>query len=253
MKTRLRLNSYDTWHQERQVRLTAQRILGEHLRDDRAEDKRSTDPPSPRFWPDIRLDLAGATLIDFDLKDCEVADADFRRATFSGSAWFSEATITGHGWFDGAVFGGVAGFNGATLGHNTEFNGTTFGDNAAFRKVTFSGSSSFNKANFTSHAWFSGATFTGAVVFGGATFGGGTAFDAVTFGLVASFEDAIFGGSTGFAGATLPGEGGLSFARSCVKMPDARYIWPTGWCLGPDGSGGYTVVRVGTEGNLTGY
>jgi hypothetical protein len=57
----------DTWHQERQVRLTAQRILAEHLRDDRAEDKRSTDPPSPRLWPDIRLDLVGATLIDFNL------------------------------------------------------------------------------------------------------------------------------------------------------------------------------------------
>jgi hypothetical protein len=48
----------DTWHQERRVRLTAQRILAEHLRDDRAKDKRSTDPPSARFWPNIRLDLS---------------------------------------------------------------------------------------------------------------------------------------------------------------------------------------------------
>ena len=58
----------DTWQQERQVRLTAQRILAEHLRDDRPKDQRSTDPPSPRFWPGIRLDLAGATLIDFNLE-----------------------------------------------------------------------------------------------------------------------------------------------------------------------------------------
>ena len=39
----------DTWRQERQVRLTAQRILADHLRDDRAKDKRSTDPPSSQF------------------------------------------------------------------------------------------------------------------------------------------------------------------------------------------------------------
>jgi hypothetical protein len=37
------------WQQERQVRLTAQRILAEHLRDDRAQDQRSTEPPSQRF------------------------------------------------------------------------------------------------------------------------------------------------------------------------------------------------------------
>src|SRR5690349_9046922 len=40
----------DTRQHERQVRLAAQRILAEHLRDDRA-DWQSTDPPSTRFWP----------------------------------------------------------------------------------------------------------------------------------------------------------------------------------------------------------
>jgi hypothetical protein len=44
------------WQQERQVRLTAQRILGDHLRDDRAKDQQSTNPPSSRFWKNIRLD-----------------------------------------------------------------------------------------------------------------------------------------------------------------------------------------------------
>ncbi len=76
----------DTWQQERQVRLTAQRILAEHLRDDRAKDQHSTDPPGSRFWPDIRLDLAGATLIDFNLENGVMADADFIGATFSGIA-----------------------------------------------------------------------------------------------------------------------------------------------------------------------
>ena len=51
----------DIWQQERQVRLTAQHILADHLGDDRARDQRSTDPPGPRFWPGIRLNLAGAS------------------------------------------------------------------------------------------------------------------------------------------------------------------------------------------------
>ena len=61
------------------MRLTAQRILAEHLRDDRIKDQRSADPPSPRFWPGIRLDLAGATLIDFNLYRVVMADANFDR------------------------------------------------------------------------------------------------------------------------------------------------------------------------------
>jgi hypothetical protein len=54
-----RTDAGDAWRQERQVRLTAQRIFA---------DQCSADPPSTRFWPDIRLDLVGATFFDFDLK-----------------------------------------------------------------------------------------------------------------------------------------------------------------------------------------
>jgi hypothetical protein len=54
-----------TWQQERQVRLTAQRILAGHLRDYSAKNQQCTDPPSRRFWNNIHLDLTGATLIDF--------------------------------------------------------------------------------------------------------------------------------------------------------------------------------------------
>jgi hypothetical protein len=38
----------DLWQQERQVRLTAQPILADHLRDERAGDESSDDPPGPR-------------------------------------------------------------------------------------------------------------------------------------------------------------------------------------------------------------
>ncbi|MEU5867118.1 hypothetical protein ABZ815_38505 [Nonomuraea sp. NPDC047529] len=61
--------------EERQVRLTAQRILTAHLRYDNSSAPRrrwSSRRPdrNPRHWPDIRLDLTGAVLIDFDLSTC---------------------------------------------------------------------------------------------------------------------------------------------------------------------------------------
>jgi len=52
-----------------------------------------------------------------------------------------------------------------------------------------------------------------------------------------------------FAEATFSGERSLSFMRSRVLSPDAELTWPTGWCLGPDGKGGHTVVRAKDDGS----
>ncbi|MEV4250933.1 hypothetical protein AB0J63_47040 [Streptosporangium canum] len=49
------------------MRLTAQRILADHLRDDRPADQRPTLPAASAFWEGMGLNLTGATLIDFDL------------------------------------------------------------------------------------------------------------------------------------------------------------------------------------------
>jgi hypothetical protein len=185
----------DAWQQERQVRLTAQRILGEHLRDDRVKDQRSTYSTSSRFWPDIRLDLAGATLMDFNLEGSVMAEARFFGATFGGNFFSVGATFRGNVYFGGATFNGGAYFGG----------------------VTFSG-----------YAGFDGATFSGDAVFEGATFSAFARFDDVTFGHAAVFERATFSG--------------LSFDRSRVLSSEAQHVWPTRWRLGPDGSGGYTVV-----------
>jgi Pentapeptide repeats (9 copies) len=144
----------------------------------------------------IRLNLAGATLIDFEFQDGLVADANFHWASFTGNAWFSGATFTGNALFD----------------------------------ATFTGNAFFDGATFTGNALFRGAIFTPYAVFDGAAFKGG-----------AGFEEATFKGSAGFDAATFSGR--LSFERSRVVSPGAGHIWPTGWCLGPDGSGGYTVVR----------
>ena len=100
----------DTWQQERQVRLTAQRILAEHLRDDRAKDQRSTDPPSPRFWPGHPPRSRRRHPHRLQPRGGVVADADFRGATFTGKAFFGGTTFTGSAEFGGAAFTGDAWF-----------------------------------------------------------------------------------------------------------------------------------------------
>jgi hypothetical protein len=91
-------------HEKRQVRLTAQRILGDHLRDQRPADRRRTLPPAPKFWRDMDLDLTGATLIDLDFNECHGRQVSFATATFTGATRFDGAIFTGDAGFDGAIF-----------------------------------------------------------------------------------------------------------------------------------------------------
>ena len=142
----------DAWQQEKQVRLTAQRILSEHLRKPGDNQQRAPVTSATRFWDQINLDLTGATLIDFDLADSMVTgDARFDGATFSGDAMFDGATFSGDAWFDGATFSGGAWFNGATFSGHARFDG-----------ATFSGDTMFDAATFSSDARFDDVTFNGA-------------------------------------------------------------------------------------------
>jgi hypothetical protein len=212
LKTEARTDEIgDSWRQERQVRLTAQRILAEHLRDDRAKDKRSTDDPSPRFWSDIRLDLVAATLIDFNLDNAVISHAILNEATFSSDASFVGATFSSDASFYEATFDGYATFDEVTFSDGVMFIGATFNDEADFDATTFNGDA-FLGMIFNNGAKFSRTTFNGPTMFSGAIFNGG--------------------------------EGSLSFKGSRVLSPSVQHVWPTGWCLGPDGSGGYTVVRA---------
>ena len=170
-----------TWQQERQVRLTAQRILTEHLRDDRAEDQQSTDPPSSRFWNNIRLDLTGATLIDFNLVNGVMADANFHRAVFSGDADFHRAAFSGDARFGGAAFSGDASFSGAAFSGDARFGGATFSGDALFGGAAFSGDASFPEAAFRGDALFGEAAFSRSAGFRRAAFGGDAGFRKATF------------------------------------------------------------------------
>ena len=237
----------DTWQQERQVRLTAQRILAEHLRDDRAKDQQSTDPPSARFWPSIRLDLAGATLIDFNLDDGVMADASSTGRPSpatpgsagrpspatpcsagrpsAGDAFFAGATFTGGALFDGAPSAATP----SSARRPSPATPVRRGDLHRRRLV---------RRGDLRPAWFGRATFSGRAFFGGATFTGDAGFGEATFSGDARFDGATFTG----------GADGVSFERSHVLSPGAQHVWPTGWRLGPDGSGGHTVVRANDDG-----
>ncbi|MBB4905827.1 pentapeptide repeat-containing protein [Actinophytocola algeriensis] len=138
----------DTARQPQQrVREAAGAILATHLREDRA------------FWPDIDLDLSGASLLGFDLANCRVRSATFRAATFVDDARFARTVFAGDVTFEAATFTGAAGF-GAT--------------------------------RFDGPAVFESAMFSADAVFTAARFAGGPRFDGATFAATAGFDEAVF-------------------------------------------------------------
>ncbi|MEV4078385.1 pentapeptide repeat-containing protein [Nonomuraea fuscirosea] len=143
-------------HEERQVRLTAQRILTAHLRYDSPAPRRWLPSPrpdrNPRHWPDIQLDLTGAVLIDLNLSACRMATAEFGGATFTGDADFGGATFTGDALFIGATFTSDARFDEATFTGGARF------DEATFTRDPYTGDPEFGTATFTGNALFLGAS-----------------------------------------------------------------------------------------------
>ena len=212
----------DAWQQERQVRLTAQRILSDHLRRPDA-DQHLDDSSRRRFWDRIRLDLTGATLIDFSLAQSMVSDARFDNAAFSGDARFDNTAFSGialftgtafsdSAGFGGAAFSGDAGFDNAAFSGNAGFDNAAFSGNARFGGATFSDNARFGGATFSGNARFGGATFSGIALFTGATFGGDAWFGGATFDGIALFDEAVFGDSTRFDNATFSGNAWFSKA-----------------------------------------
>jgi hypothetical protein len=242
----------DTWEQEKQVRLTAQRILTRHLRDDRAEDQRFTDSPDPRFWHNIRLDLTGAALIDFNLVDAVITDASFRRSAFSGDASFSGATFSGNAQFGGATFGRDASFSGAIFSRDARFSGAAFGGDALFGGAAFNGDASFPEAAFSGDALFGEAAFSRPAAFRRATFGGDAEFrkatftgdawfDKAAFGRGVWFGEVTFGGDAGFRKATFTGDAGFD------KAAFGRGAWFDGGAFTGDAWFGEATFRRGVS------
>jgi uncharacterized protein YjbI with pentapeptide repeats len=149
--------------QEREVRLTAQRILENHLYRGTL-----TEPPET-FWSDIDLDLTAATLIDFRPDQCEAFSANFTGARFLGvtqfggtrirSALFEAAEFHGHAWFSNATFDNIVTFARARFEDQVWFREAKFGDNALFESTQFGSFADFDDAEFHGHSSFVDARF----------------------------------------------------------------------------------------------
>jgi len=171
----------DAWQQEKQVRLTAQRILSDHLRVPDGNQQAASRSAAP-FWNDISLDLTGATLIDFDLANSKITgDARFRWATFTGLAGFDRAKFARDAVFAGATFTSHALFDGAEFTSHAWFGGAKFTRDAVFGEAIFTGDAWFDEATFTSHAWFDRAKFTSQARFDRAKFTRDARFDETNF------------------------------------------------------------------------
>ncbi|MBP2183898.1 pentapeptide repeat-containing protein [Amycolatopsis magusensis] len=212
--------------QEREVRLTAQRILTTHLTPGR--DRATGQPANPLYWAEgYDLDLTGATLIDFHATDLTVRQAVFIDAHFSGTALFGGATFTGIAWFDGATFTGIARFYGATFSDGAWFDGATFTGLAEFDRATFTGSSArFERATFTRDAWFDRAAFAGAARFNRATFTGTAKFRRATFTRDVRFGEASFTHQARFDGAAFTD---VAVMTGAAAASAESCVWPTGW------------------------
>jgi uncharacterized protein YjbI with pentapeptide repeats len=205
--------------QERKVRQTAQRILTRHT-------KWSGDveaPPST-FWPGISIDLSEATLVDFDMRDCRIAGADFTGAVIHGTADFNGAEIAGSLSFADAIVTENADFTSALIGGPADFCRAAITAYAAFAGATIRSSCSFSHATI-GHADFSnaalrmGADFQKVRISGHALFARTTVDGDADFRLAEIDKDAIFRDATLrkhvlLAGATVGG--GVDFSGSTV-------------------------------------
>ncbi len=232
-------NEYRT--QEREVRLTAQYIIAGHL-----HPGNDANSPLNTFWENIDVNLAGATLIAFNLRGCRVRKARFHDAKFESYAEFTGVTFEGYAGFGGAAFNGYAWFGGTTFKQGAEFAQATFKNAAVlagFNRVTFEGYAGFNGATFNGHALFEEATFKGDARFESATFAKDAEFSEATFMRGAEFGKAAFGGA-------------VKFDRSLIRLdisPEPNRNWPDAFSVASLSSSQQNTaleVRGGTWGYL---
>lgn len=112
--------------QEQEVRQTAQSVLTAHLRP--AGD-------AAGYWPDIDLNLAGATLSKLTFTHCVLRSATFADAVFVGPAVFRGSEFELDADFRNARFTGLADFRRVTFG----------GENSTFRGARFEGEVDFGQ------------------------------------------------------------------------------------------------------------
>ena len=145
---------------EDEVRRSAQRLLTRHL---------NADTPDS-YWPEVRLDLAGTRLVDFDASGCTLVDADFTGARLTGTTRLAGARTEGRLTLSRASFQKAI-FEGLTTAGDLILDDVVFGGEATFDRAQFGGEISAKRASFAS-ASFDEAVFHKTVTFDRATFDG---------------------------------------------------------------------------------
>jgi len=203
--------------QESQVRIAAQRILTVHLKPGT-----HSGSPADTFWPDIDLDLAGATLVDLRLERCRVRSADFSGATFLGYTNMGGTTFLERGEFDDATFLGSARFSEASFVKDAKFRAVRFRGPVRYRGTVFHRDARFTGTCFEEDVWFGDAAFRSDVWFTGANFERDVRFGRAVFAREARFGEVKFVRSNR--------ERRKMFRGSWI-CPSSRSIWPSGWVL----------------------
>lgn len=246
---------------ELQVRLTAQRVLTEHLQPFRLADilgllgnpsdiaglidaerrdlelTSGTEHTNPRFWPDMSVDLADACLVDFDFYRCRVAEAVFSRAVFHGDTRFIKARVTGPAQFDEAVFHGPVRFDATQLAGTNLFRDTVFHapvrfdtaqvDNAIFERTRFASTASFSVTQFVgAFVTFDGSAFEGSMTVEAARFHGQARFDRVTFAEPVRLDSATFAVAPSLVGTTVAPESPVIWTATRTDKPETTPAEP---------------------------
>jgi uncharacterized protein YjbI with pentapeptide repeats len=176
----------DDARQESEVRVTAQRILCDHLK------AHSGAQQSGSFWSSMDINLVGAELVDFDISECRIGGGNFTDAAFQGDFTCHEAMFDGKVLFDRAVFNNDASFSGADFRRRVWFRSSKFLAKVYFSKTSFSKGANFWTARFEEPASFGETVFGDAATFTKVEFSKEAYFLDVKF-YGAWFEDANFG------------------------------------------------------------
>jgi uncharacterized protein YjbI with pentapeptide repeats len=209
--------------QELQVRLAAQNLLIRHLQvpmtPSREKGIAYAQPSKPprSYWKNMKLDLAGAQLIDVDFTLCVLGDVSFARARFKGEARFGRTRFEERADFGGSEFHGIA-----------DFGRALFDTEGSFENANFSHEARFERAVFVFHGFFEEAKFRGDALFNQAEFDMGAIFGKAQFHQAAQFCEVQFGGPNWFDAAQFKGSE-PDFSGSTVREPDRDQCWPPLW------------------------
>ncbi|GHH05897.1 pentapeptide repeat-containing protein [Streptomyces lanatus] len=218
----------DEQKQEMQVRLTVQTVLRRHLLDSSKSDG--------EFWAGLRLDLTGASLITFNLSNCEFDEGMFNHASFVGTTRFAElksgrsvsfrgANFHGFADFEKCHFSGQVRFDEASFARPCEFSEANFDLGARFDRVKFHKEAVFKVANFHDVTVFDGAEFLEAAVFTRVDFVSDVRFFRVVFANQARFLQARFRGPVTFGAAKFDKDAifGAAHFEGRVRLRDSQF------------------------------